>query len=350
MCALVIGERAPDFTLCSSAGELRRLSDFRGSPLIIVFHASGWDPARQEHVDTYNQLIARQQGPAGAALISVGGDGPWRAFSFGDHEVALPILDGEEAAAQSFDLSNESAVFVLDGDGIIRWRHVGDTRDDLGLARSVSGALAALGGAGHWSRREFVATMVGAAFAIALEPTLARAASVASVAHSPSGPPAPGDPRPVMLNVNGRDLSLSLEPRVTLLDALREYAGLTGTKKGCDHGQCGACTVHVDGQRTLSCLTFAVMQQGKRITTIEGLARGDQLHPVQQAFITHDGFQCGYCTSGQIMSATAMMSEPWGAGDDDVREAMSGNICRCGAYPGIVAAIQEVRGARRATQ
>src|SRR5215813_7691656 len=136
----------------------------------------------------------------------------------------------------------------------------------------------------------------------------------------------------VPLLVNGSHLSLRLEPRVTLLDALREYAGLTGTKKGCDHGQCGACTVHIDGRRTLSCLTFAVMQQGKQITTIEGLAPhgSDALHPMQQAFIEHDGFQCGYCTSGQIMSATAMVHEPWGASDDDVREAMSGNICRCG--------------------
>jgi len=146
--------------------------------------------------------------------------------------------------------------------------------------------------------------------------------------------------------VNGRDLALDVEPRVTLLDALREYAGLTGTKKGCDHGQCGACTVHVDGRRELSCMTFAVMQEGHRITTIEGLASGERLHPMQQAFITHDGFQCGYCTSGQIMSAVAVLDESWGPGDDDVREAMSGNICRCGAYPGIVAAVQDVRRAQ----
>jgi xanthine dehydrogenase YagT iron-sulfur-binding subunit len=153
-----------------------------------------------------------------------------------------------------------------------------------------------------------------------------------------------GRAAPVTLNVNGRDIALALEPRVTLLDALREYAHITGSTKGCDHGQCGACTVHVDGRRVLSCLTFAVMQQGKRITTVEGLAHGDSLDPMQQAFIEHDGFQCGYCTSGQIMSATAMVREPWGPADDDVREAMSGNICRCGAYPGIVAAIQQVRG------
>src|SRR5207237_6769099 len=140
-------------------------------------------------------------------------------------------------------------------------------------------------------------------------------------------------------------------PRVTLLDALREHAGLTGTKKGCDHGQCGACTVHADGRRVLSCLTLAMMAEGKQIVTIEGLAQsagatGNALHRMQQAFSTHDGFQCGYCTSGQIMAAVAMTREPWGRDDADVREAMSGNICRCGAYPGIVAAVQEVRRAQ----
>jgi xanthine dehydrogenase YagT iron-sulfur-binding subunit len=142
---------------------------------------------------------------------------------------------------------------------------------------------------------------------------------------------------------------------VTLLDALREYAAMPGTKKGCDHGQCGACTVHVDGRRVLSCLTFAVMQQGKSITTIEGLAqsvgaKGESLHPMQEAFLAHDGFQCGYCTPGQIMSACAMVKEPWGAEDGDVREAMSGNICRCGAYTNIVAAIQEVRRGPTSTE
>lgn len=150
----------------------------------------------------------------------------------------------------------------------------------------------------------------------------------------------------VTLRINGAATRLALDPRTTLLDALREHLRLTGTKKGCDHGQCGACTVHIDGRRELSCLTFAVMQEGRRITTIEGLATGEQLHPMQQAFITNDGFQCGYCTSGQVMSAVAVLDEPWGPADDDVREAMSGNICRCGAYPGIVAAVQEVRRAQ----
>ena len=146
----------------------------------------------------------------------------------------------------------------------------------------------------------------------------------------------------VTLLVNGRRHPLQLEPRVTLLDALREHVGLTGTKKGCDHGQCGACTVLVDGRRVNSCLTLAVAVAGKQITTIEGLAQGDQLHPVQAAFIEQDAFQCGYCTPGQICSAVGLINEGHARGDDDIREQMSGNICRCGAYPNIVAAVRKV--------
>ena len=171
---------------------------------------------------------------------------------------------------------------------------------------------------------------------------------------TPIGAPA-GDTSPaealwtidVRFTVNGAASQLTLDPRVSLLDTLREHLGLTGTKKGCDHGQCGACTVHVDGRRVLACLTLAATVNGRSITTVEGLATAEALHPMQQAFIHHDGFQCGYCTAGQIMSAVALLAEPCGPRDDDVRELMSGNICRCGAYPGIVAAIQSVRGERR---
>jgi xanthine dehydrogenase YagT iron-sulfur-binding subunit len=148
---------------------------------------------------------------------------------------------------------------------------------------------------------------------------------------------------PVTINVNGKSYKLDVEPRVTLLDLLREKLHLTGTKKGCDHGQCGACTVHVDGKRVLSCLTLAVMQQGKKVTTIEGLAKGDVLHPMQEAFIKHDGFQCGYCTPGQIMSAVACVREGHATNEEQVRQYMSGNICRCGAYPNIVDAIMEAK-------
>ncbi|WP_207515150.1 (2Fe-2S)-binding protein [Longitalea luteola] len=148
---------------------------------------------------------------------------------------------------------------------------------------------------------------------------------------------------PLSLEVNGVHHKLSVEPRVTLLDLLREQLALPGTKKGCDHGQCGACTVHVNGRRVLSCMSLAVMQEGKKVTTIEGLANGDQLHPMQEAFIKHDGFQCGYCTPGQIMSGIACIREGHANSDEEVREYMSGNICRCGAYPNIVKAIADVK-------
>lgn len=144
------------------------------------------------------------------------------------------------------------------------------------------------------------------------------------------------------LRINGVEHPLQVDPRVTLLDALREYLGLTGTKKGCDRGECGACTVLADGRRINACLTFAVMREGQEITTIEGLAHGDELHPVQAAFIEHDGFQCGYCTPGQIVSAVALLDEGHTRSDEEIREWMSGNICRCGAYPNILSAIQQV--------
>jgi xanthine dehydrogenase YagT iron-sulfur-binding subunit len=159
-------------------------------------------------------------------------------------------------------------------------------------------------------------------------------------------PAAPGAiARAVVLQVNGRGHQMSVDTRSTLLDVLREELLLFGTKKGCDHGQCGACTVHVKGRRINSCLTLAVMHDGDEITTIEGLAEGKELHPMQAAFVEHDAFQCGYCTPGQIMSATALLREPCGPSDEDIREGMSGNICRCGAYPNILAAVKSQRAA-----
>ena len=150
-----------------------------------------------------------------------------------------------------------------------------------------------------------------------------------------------GTSRRMEFDINGASHALELEPRVTLLDALREHLGLTGTKKGCDHGQCGACTVHVDGQRVLACLTLAAQAEGRAITTIEGLAGKDGTpHPVQQAFIDADAFQCGYCTPGQIMSAVACIEEGRAGSDAEIREFMAGNLCRCGAYNGIVAAVR----------
>jgi len=148
----------------------------------------------------------------------------------------------------------------------------------------------------------------------------------------------------VTLRINGKDYPLrNLDPRATLLDTLRERIHLTGTKKGCDHGQCGACTVHVNGRRVNSCLSFALMHEGDEITTIEGLGQPGSLHPMHAAFVEHDGYQCGYCTSGQIMSAVALLKEPIGPSDDEVKQAMSGNICRCGAYTNILTAVKQVR-------
>jgi xanthine dehydrogenase YagT iron-sulfur-binding subunit len=148
----------------------------------------------------------------------------------------------------------------------------------------------------------------------------------------------------VTMRVNGAPRQLQVDVRVTLLDALRDRLGLTGTKKGCDQGACGACTVLADGKRVLSCLTLAAQCEGREVTTIEGLATGEARHPVQEAFIRHDAFQCGYCTPGQILSAVALLAEGRAGSDEDIREFMSGNICRCGAYPNIVAAIREVAG------
>jgi xanthine dehydrogenase YagT iron-sulfur-binding subunit len=182
------------------------------------------------------------------------------------------------------------------------------------------------------SRRGLIAAAMSAA---ALAAPVAEAESPAKSGQSGAVP--------MTLMVNGRERRLTVDVRTSLLDALREHLQLTGSKKGCDHGQCGACTVHVDGKRVLSCLTLAVAAQGRAVTTIEGLADGDRLHPMQQAFIEHDGLQCGYCTPGQIMSAVACVHEGHAKTDEDIREYMSGNLCRCGAYPRIVEAIREAR-------
>lgn len=162
-------------------------------------------------------------------------------------------------------------------------------------------------------------------------------------ASPPAAPPTPEHAVPVRFVLNGKSVQVAVDMRATLLDTIRESLQLTGTKKGCDHGQCGACTVHVDGKRINSCLSLAVMNEGAHVTTIEGLGEPDKLHPMQAAFVEHDGYQCGYCTSGQIMSAVGLLNEPWGPSDADVKEAMSGNLCRCGAYKNIVSAIQFVR-------
>jgi xanthine dehydrogenase YagT iron-sulfur-binding subunit len=197
---------------------------------------------------------------------------------------------------------------------------------------------------GNVTRRSFLSQVGAAGVAVTTAPLVARAAQVVEPdAKSAGATEKVENAVGITLNVNGKMHAIEVDARATLLDGLRETISLTGTKKGCDHGQCGACTVHVNGRRINSCLTLAVMHEGDAITTIEGLGGPENLHPMQAAFVEHDGYQCGYCTSGQIMSAVALLKEPCGTKDADVKELMSGNICRCGAYPNIVAAIQQVR-------
>jgi len=239
------------------------------------------------------------------------------------------------------------------------------TEDEAALLEEMP----ALTGVGP-TRRTFLGQTIAGGLGFFAFDLLAVEKALAALGPSPGAVSAAGAAGPagenlvkVVLKINGATKSLELDSRVVLLDALRERLHLTGTKKGCDQGQCGACTVIVDGRRVLSCLTLAASVEGREVTTIEGLAKGDQLHPMQAAFIKHDGFQCGYCTSGQICSAVALLAEARRGDashvtedvtvtttrltDDEIRERMSGNICRCGAYPGIVAAIQEVHSGRQ---
>lgn len=211
------------------------------------------------------------------------------------------------------------------------------SRDEAGKGPSAESR-------GGVTRRSFLSQVGAAGVAVTAAPLVARAERMPEAKTAPAAVADVVEGAvPVTLKVNGTEHAIQVDPRTTLLDGLRETLSLTGTKKGCDHGQCGACTVHVNGRRVNSCLTLAVMHEGDEITTIEGLGDAEHLHPMQAAFVEHDGYQCGYCTSGQIMSAVALLKEPCGPSDADVKELMSGNICRCGAYPNIVAAVQQVR-------
>ncbi len=309
--ALQVGSVAPD--ALGSAG----------APRVVAF-VRDWTPD-PEPLRGYLRGLA-------AELIVHADDGVWRLG-------ADDAIDHVDLAAIA-ELSGDDAVYVIDGDGVVRFAHVLHEPPDL------AGALAAAIEAMHerpapitFNRREWVTTclVAGCAFAFL------RGCKAEDARPAPERPSAPAGEVSIVLDVNGTRHALSLEPRVSLLDALRERLGLTGTKKGCDAGQCGACTVHVEGRRVLACMTLAAMADGKPITTIEGLARGGQLHVMQAAFVEHDALQCGFCTPGQIMSAVAVLVERRADTDDEVREQMSGNICRCGAYPNILAAIQAAR-------
>ncbi len=351
MDALFPGDLAPDFSLPPAADQRpRKLSDLRGQPVVLAFSPPDWDPSRAEELAQTHRLLSLM-GLAGE-MLQLSRDGAGYQAAFADGAVPVPLLTDANAARQ-FGVSGKQALFMLDGEGIIRWRYVAAP----GIAPQAEELLAGLSslrapavhGAKGLTRREFLAAALGAALALSLAASSARAETALeggpdAFSYAFLRPPVTTGTVPVTLTVNGTPHTLQIEPRVTLLDALRERLNLTGSKKGCDHGQCGACTVHVNGRRVNSCLTLAIAAQGKNITTVEGLAAPDgTLHPIQAAFIEHDGFQCGFCTSGQIMSGVALLQEPVGPADADVRENMSGNICRCGAYPNIVAAVQDVR-------
>jgi xanthine dehydrogenase YagT iron-sulfur-binding subunit len=300
----------------------------------------------------------------GAALLLVQPRGVWLVQPDDAPERMRTALDGsDESAAQIVRMelglpidADASAlpltIVMLDEAGGAAWRWSAplNTSDDVQAVDLEDVIVALRRAAGRRADQSFSIAypitrrvMMASSLAAALFAALAEMSP--SAAAQPAGDAAPvsAGTIPVKLTVNGTVHSLHLEPRVTLLDALREQIGLPGTKKGCDHGQCGACTVLVEGRRILSCLTLAVMRQSVPITTIEGLSSGDRLHPVQAAFLEEDAFQCGYCTPGQIMSAVGLLAEGRARSADDVREQMSGNLCRCGAYPNIVAAIERVR-------
>ncbi|WP_317196788.1 2Fe-2S iron-sulfur cluster-binding protein [Hymenobacter piscis] len=332
------GDLAPDCVLPDGS----RLLALRGHPVILAFAPEAWDPTRAYQSELFARLTSEFGN--GAAFLDTAAE-EWHS------------LDCHGTLAAQFGVAGQRALFLLDEHGVVRWKTVVAPGQPLRPGQ-VLAALEALhapapatretdASGGGLSRRTFV-TATLAASALLLLPGCTVSADADNQRADAAADSAGGDSTlAVSLRINGQTHQLQLDPRVALLDALRENLHLTGTKKGCDHGQCGACTVHLDGQSALSCLTLAVMAQGKEITTIEGLAKGEELHPLQAAFLRHDAFQCGYCTPGQLMAATALLQDQTAqlGSAVEIREAMSGNLCRCAAYPNILAAIQEVQRA-----
>jgi xanthine dehydrogenase YagT iron-sulfur-binding subunit len=339
-----VGTVAPSFVLHGDARRPLSSSEARGRPWVLAF-ARRWTPG----VD--DGAIRAQLRGLGAILFIVSDTGVWSFRPDDDIELtagASPRLRKElaELGARWGVAAGEDGVFIVDGEAIIRFAHApgGELTSTLGIALEAAGReLLGLPPRPGITRRDWAVMSLVAGFGLVFLHGCRERGP-----ERPAPPPArtatdAGAEVDVVLRINGQDRRLRIDARVSLLDALREHLSLTGARKGCDHGQCGACTVLRDGRAVNACLTLAIAAEGAEITTIEGLAKGDQLHPVQAAFISHDAFQCGYCTSGQILNAVALLREGRARTDDEVRQQMSGNICRCGAYPNIIAAIQTAR-------
>ncbi len=336
-----VGVEAPDLDWFDAHGLPCTLRDLRGHPVVLTFFPGEWDPARADHLRQINALLKSL--PGGGALVGAAPDRFWFDAELGpDERFRLPLLHDASTSpfwARRYGVEGRQATFLIDAGGRVRWRHLAPPGVRPSL-EALAESLWALARDGGLSRRELLFTAVAVAVTAAAAPTEASA--------QPAEPrrPARGEGA-TLLNVNGKDVRVDGDPRITVLDALRERLGLTGTKKGCDHGQCGACTIHLDGRRVNACLVLAKQAEGRRIVTIEGLAQDGVLHPVQAAFVAHDGLQCGYCTPGQIMSATACLQEGHAESPEMVAEWMSGNLCRCGAYVGIRAAVLDARRSLR---
>jgi xanthine dehydrogenase YagT iron-sulfur-binding subunit len=313
----------------------------------VLAFVRGWTTAL-DHGAGAGAIRAQLRG-LGAILFIVSEAGVW---SFRpDDEVELsaspsPRLRREidELAMRCGVPAGEDGVFVIDEHGRVRFGHAPCPELSSTLADALAAAgreLLGLRPRPGITRRDLAITSLVAGFGLVL---LANCHGRGAERPAPTpGAPSGGTEIDVVLRINRQDRRLRIDARASLLDVLREQLSLTGTRKGCDHGQCGACTVLRDGRAVNACLTLAATAEGAEITTIEGLAKGDKLHPLQAAFIAHDAFQCGYCTSGQIMAGVALLHEGRAKSDDEVRQQMSGNICRCGAYPNIIAAIQAAR-------
>lgn len=350
---LAVGDPAPSLSAIGFEKLIARAGTQEGDvPTVLGLFAEGEALFADE---LEREAIRGELRALGAMLIAVSPGSLW-CFRPDDEAQVLAWAPQIDAAATrllfvryGIDVAPRSGaglrgLFVVDGKGIVRFVHRLGAGDRITLGTAVAAAgraklVATEGPAtrGGASRREFLLTSLLAGFAVAVADGCTRLEpprNAGSISR---------EEMDVTLDINGQTRRLRLDPRVSLLDTLRETLGLTGTKKGCDHGQCGACTVLVDGRRINSCLTLAVMAEGTKITTIEGLGSEEALHPMQQAFVAEDALQCGYCTPGQIMSAVGLVSEGHAHDEDDIRELMSGNICRCGAYPNIVTAIRRAQ-------